>query len=82
MSTGLFVTPRRRRWSGTRALAIRDADCVCGPLQHATFTQPALFYHGGHGAAEKVNASWCLCGKVKRRDTVPTNPRHPTMTLL
>ena len=64
------------KWHGTKALAIRREACACGPLDRADYTQPALFAHGGYGAAERVVARWCICGKVKQRDTEPRNPRH------
>lgn len=76
MKRPLFATAPRLRWTGTTALAIRlSPDCQCGPTLSGAYIQPALFYHGGYGAAEAVESMWCMCGRVRIRNTRPVNPR-------
>jgi len=42
-------------------------------------TQPALFYHGGYGAAEETTIDVCLaCGRVHTASVSTRNPRHLT----
>lgn len=72
----LFEVERAPRWTGTRALALSvSVDCHCGPVYRGSYTQPALFYHGGHGAAERIESTWCMCGRIRMRDSLPINPR-------
>lgn len=40
-------------------------------------TQPALFYHGGYGAAEEITIDICLaCGRSNVSQVSTRNPRH------
>lgn len=75
----LFAAPSiRHRWTGTTALALRaDTLCtLCGTAYRDAHTQPALFYHGGYGEAQRLDVSWCSCGALNRVDVDPVNPRH------
>jgi len=74
----LYAVEPKRRWTGSTAIAVVDAPtCVwCGTWFEATHTQPALFYHGGYGAAQRRSARWCLCGAVGSVDLTDVNPRN------
>lgn len=77
-TAALFEVARRSRWAGTTAIALVDRPrCLwCGTWYESTHTQPALFYHGGYGAAQLRKSRWCECGAVGSVDTSDTNPRH------
>lgn len=42
-----------------------------------TWSQPALFFHGGYGATETVNVRLCGCGWHLVAAVTSDNPRTP-----
>lgn len=79
-ATLLDVGPRRR-WTGSRALVALPRDrcphCHQG-LDVITFTQPALFRHGGHGAHHTSTVRACPCGWRLVAQTQETRPDRRT----
>lgn len=82
MSSRLFAPPERRpRWTGNILPVLAEPACprqICGAFLVTLrgVVQPALFYHGGYGGAERTVAQACpVCGwsTVVRVETV--NPR-------
>lgn len=78
MTAVLFDRTRRERWTGTTAIVRRDtvACAFCDTHYSYEYTQPALFYHGGHGAAMLRRGRWCHCGAINSGDYLPVNPRR------
>lgn len=81
----LFDTgPTAARWRGTTALVPTPPRCprpTCRqPLVRLPgATQPALFIHGGYGAAQQHHRDLCTaCGHVRHAATRTLNPRHLT----
>lgn len=77
----LFDTPTRARTRrGTVAIVPRPAACpTCHhPLVRLpTATQPALFIHGGYGAAQRTTRDLCTaCGWTRTAAIDTVNPRH------
>ncbi len=65
----------------SQALTRRRAPATCPDcarrLKAITFAQPALFFHGGHGATTTTTIIVCgRCGYTRHRSTETTNPRH------
>lgn len=59
----LFTTETRKRWRGSRALAVLDPErCpACnGRVAHEATHQPALLRHGGYGATERRTLRVCI----------------------
>lgn len=81
----LFDTgPRTARRRGTTALVPAPARCphpTCAQplLRLPAAIQPALFIHGGYGAAELTTRDLCTtCGYLRTATTETINPRHLT----
>ena len=72
----LFDAARGGRWTGGRALAVRDGPCAwCGTRYEAAWVQPALFRGGGYGAADGRTVVWCQCGGLNSELRRSVNPR-------
>lgn len=88
MTGRLFVTenttgPRRHEWG--RWLPVLAAPrcprprCGARLMRLPTAIQPALFIHGGYGAAEQSTQETCLgCGWTRTATTETINPRRLT----
>ncbi len=80
---GFVEKVRRHSWKGSLALACYDGRRACtrcsvghvvrlGPV-----VQPALFVHGGYGAAVSLVVSVCLaCGGTSVLTSETVNPRR------
>ncbi len=73
---------RRHTWTGSRSLVPWQGLRVCTRctvgeiVRLGPFTQPALFFHGGYGAAERQVIDVCVvCGRVTVAQTDAVNPR-------
>lgn len=74
---------RRHTWQGSRALVRRNGPRPC-PRCNAGLVvrinpviQPALFHHGGYGAAERRTVDVCLaCAGVSVARLETLNPRR------
>jgi len=80
---GFDEAVRRHTWTGTKTLAVYQGHRTCTrctigeTLRLGPYTQPALFIHGGYGAAEAQTIDVCFaCGRatVAQIDTI--NPRR------
>jgi hypothetical protein len=80
---GFDEAVRRNTWTGSLAVVPYEGTRNCPRCSHgllmrlAPHVQPALFYHGGYGAAERLTYDLCLaCGHVSVVQTETLNPRH------
>jgi hypothetical protein len=73
----LFETEVKTRWRGSRELVVASSlHCVwCGDTFDVTYSQPALFYHGGYGATEGKRIRGCVCGAIRTISIYTLNPR-------
>lgn len=76
-----FTAPTRQRWTGDPLPVLYEGDRHCRRCTHGlvvrvgTFTQHALFYHGGYGAGEAVDVDVCLsCGHANRGRVATVRP--------
>ena len=78
MNVELFNVEPRTRWEGTRAIVpTYGAPCHrCGTSYRIRYVQPALFFHGGYGAAEERATTYCECGLLSFTRLSLKNPRH------
>ena len=81
---GFDTAVARRSYRGSRALALCSGPRPCQRCNAGLVvrldpvTQPALFYHGGYGAAEEVTVDVCLaCGRSAVSSVSSRNPRPP-----
>ena len=79
---GFDEAVRRHTWTGSRMLVPYQEHRVCTRclvgevIRIGPFTQPALFLHGGYGAAERRVIDVCLaCGRVTVAQVDSVNPR-------
>jgi hypothetical protein len=79
---GFDEATRRHTWKGTRLPAVYEGQrgcprCSIGYLvRMAPHAQPALFYHGGYGATERLTYDLCIaCGRVSVVEVETLNPR-------
>ena len=80
---------RRHTWTGSRALVHYQGHRACTRcsigevIQLGPFIQPALFFHGGYGAAERRVVDVCLaCGRVTVAQFDTVNPRELARTVI
>lgn len=73
----LFETEEREIWQGSRDLVVASSVvCAwCGDTFDVTYTQAALFYHGGYGATEGKRIRGCVCGAIRSVSRYTLNPR-------
>lgn len=76
-----FDAPTRTRWTGSCEIEVYEGERHCRRCSHGTlvglgtFTQHALFYHGGYGAGEAVDVNVCLaCGAVNQTRIATVRP--------
>lgn len=82
---GFDEAVRRHTWAGETLPAVWKGHRPCNRcsvgeiVRVGTFTQTALFYHGGYGAAERKTVDICLaCGRVNIDLLETLNPRRFT----
>ena len=80
---GFSEAVRRHTWTGSRMLVLYQGRrsctrCTVGEvIRLGPFTQPALFIHGGYGAAERRSVDVCFaCGRVAVAQVDSINPRR------
>jgi len=80
---GFAEAVRRHTWAGSRAVVPYDGTRYCPRCSHGLLLrldphiQPALFYHGGYGASERLTYDLCLaCGRVSVVQVETLNPRN------
>lgn len=73
----------RHQWTGSRAIKLHTGRRACNRcsmghlIRLDPVTQPALFYHGGYGAATETTIDVCLaCGAVRTAAIKTRNPRR------
>lgn len=81
--TRLFAPPTRQRRATGGVLPVLanpvcpDRRCGAALVTLRGVVQPALFYHGGYGGAERTVAQACpVCGWTARTATETINPRR------
>lgn len=76
--TALFDTEPTEHWTGSTALVPASSlICAwCGPTYDVSYTQPALFYHGGYGATQGRRTRFCACGAINVTSVTTLNPRR------
>ena len=79
----LFATEDRVKWNGTRDVVPYYGERGCSRCSFGVLvrlephTQPALFIHGGYGAAERMTYDLCLaCRHVSIVQVETLNPRR------
>lgn len=80
----LFDAPAvaRARWTGNVLPVLARPVCPVSVCAAPLFTlrpavQPALFFHGGYGAAERTTIRVCVaCGWAGTAHVETLNPRH------
>lgn len=71
----------RRRWTGTRALAVRHPTCpVCErpTIRLPSTTQHPLLIGAGYGHAQRVTVEACGCGWRRLASSESVRPEVPS----